>query len=269
MGHTRSGLFTEPIRAGPWTATSRSRRGTRTGGCRRSSTCRRRGGALRELVGRLRGRISLTRSRPRCRGRRDHPRRKAAVRVRRRAGDLIAARAAIEGVLGEDGDRASVRISHWDDVLEKRRRSTRHRRPRSGEREAAAERDANAVETRTLVVSSGRMIRAEFEQSIREWADSCSSACAIVEHPHLSNDAARVHRHGAEAQDRRVLTGPGRRGARDYPHRDGGHVQPAVGARRRTSAQQARARIVHSDAACVGGCDCKDRRALGVMSRPQ
>ena len=49
----------------------------------------------------------------------------------------------------------------------------------------AADRDAEAIDTRTLVVSSGKQIRAEFEQSIREWADKLGLECSIIEHPHL------------------------------------------------------------------------------------
>jgi hypothetical protein len=98
---------------------------------------------------------------------------------------LSAARAAIEGVLAGDGIGASVRISHWDDELDKWRQIDPPPTAEEREREAAAERDANAIETRTLVVSSGKMIRAEFEQSIREWGDKLELPCTIVEHPHL------------------------------------------------------------------------------------
>ena len=46
-------------------------------------------------------------------------------------------------------------------------------------------RDADAVETRTVVASAGKLIRAEFEQSLREWATRLDVECEIVEHPHL------------------------------------------------------------------------------------
>jgi hypothetical protein len=49
----------------------------------------------------------------------------------------------------------------------------------------AGDHDAETVETRTLVVSSGKMIRAEFERSLREWAEKLGVQCTIVEHPHL------------------------------------------------------------------------------------
>ncbi|MGA2452959.1 MAG: hypothetical protein ABSG93_05515 [Solirubrobacteraceae bacterium] len=98
---------------------------------------------------------------------------------------LAAARSAIEGVLARDGIGASVRISHWDEELEKWRQTDPPPTAAERELEVAAEHDADAIETRTLVVSSGKMIRAEFEQSIREWADKLGLECSIVEHPHL------------------------------------------------------------------------------------
>lgn len=98
---------------------------------------------------------------------------------------LAAARSAIEGVLQRDGIGASVRVSYWDDELEKWRQTDPPLSAQEQQLEDAAERDADAIETRTLVVSSGKMIRVEFEQSIREWADRLGLECSIVEHPHL------------------------------------------------------------------------------------
>ena len=88
-------------------------------------------------------------------------------------------------MLARDGIGASVRISHWDEELEKWRQTDPPPTAAERELEVAAEHDADAIETRTLVVSSGKMIRAEFEQSIREWADKLGLECSIVEHPHL------------------------------------------------------------------------------------
>ena len=98
---------------------------------------------------------------------------------------LASARSEIESILAADGIQASVRVSHWDDELEKWRQTDPPLTAEQQQGEAAAERDANAPETRTLVVSSGKMIRAEFEQSIREWADKLELQLSIVEHPHL------------------------------------------------------------------------------------
>ncbi len=98
---------------------------------------------------------------------------------------LAAARSAIEDVLARDGITASVRVSRWDDERDQWRQTDP---PPSGEEEQradVAERAADAIETRTLVVSSGKMIRAEVEQSMRDWADRLGLECAIMEHPHL------------------------------------------------------------------------------------
>lgn len=100
-------------------------------------------------------------------------------------GTLATARSAIEEVLRRDGIEASVRMSHWDDDREQWRQTDPPLSAEEQQADAAAERDAEAIETRTLVASSGKMIRAEFEQTMREWADRLSLQCAIVEHPHL------------------------------------------------------------------------------------
>jgi hypothetical protein len=98
---------------------------------------------------------------------------------------LTAARGAIEGVLGRDGIEATVRVSHWDDELDEWRQTDPPASAEEQRRRDAAKREADAIETRTLVVSSGKLIRAEFEQSMRDWADKLGLECAIVEHPHL------------------------------------------------------------------------------------
>jgi hypothetical protein len=98
---------------------------------------------------------------------------------------LAAARGAVEDVLREDAIQASVRVSHWDDERELWVRTDPPLSAEEQRADAEAERQADAIETRTLVVSSGKMIRAEFEQSIREWADKLELQCTIVEHPHL------------------------------------------------------------------------------------
>ncbi len=144
------------------------------------------GGALRELVGRLRGPDVVREV-------------EAAVPhdvVITHDGELLfayaadeatlaAARAAIEGVLAREGITASVRVSHWDDEADKWRQTDPPPSAEELQSEAAAERDANAPETRTLVVSYGRMIRAELEQSMRDWAEKLGLECSVVEHPHL------------------------------------------------------------------------------------
>jgi hypothetical protein len=98
---------------------------------------------------------------------------------------LSAARSAIEAVLRRDGVMASICVSHWDEELDEWHQLDP---PLVGEAERiedAVERDAEAVETRTMVASAGKMIRAELEQSMLNWADKLSLQCKIIEHPHL------------------------------------------------------------------------------------
>jgi hypothetical protein len=98
---------------------------------------------------------------------------------------LGAARSAIEGVLRQDGIEASLRVSHWDRELDDWQQTDPP--PSASEQLAdeAAHRDADAIETRTVVATSGRGARAEFEQTMRGWADRLGLQCEIVEHPHL------------------------------------------------------------------------------------
>jgi hypothetical protein len=98
---------------------------------------------------------------------------------------LAAARGAIEDVLRGDGVDATVRVSHWDDERDRWRQVDPPLSAAEQQLEDAAERDDEALETRTLVASSGKMIRAEFEQTMRDWADRLELQCTIVEHPHL------------------------------------------------------------------------------------
>jgi hypothetical protein len=144
------------------------------------------GGALQELIGRLRGPHVVKEIEARV----PHDvvithDGKLLFAYAAEQATLASARSEIESILAGDGIEANVRISHWDDELEKWRRTDPPLTAEEQQSEVAAERDANAPETRTLVVSSGKMIRAEFEQSIREWADKLELQCSIVEHPHL------------------------------------------------------------------------------------
>jgi hypothetical protein len=98
---------------------------------------------------------------------------------------LAAARRGLEDVLARDGITARVQVSHWDEELETWRQTDPPPTAEEREAEAAAERDAETIETRTLVLSSGRMIREEVEQTMRDWAARLGLECKIVEHPHL------------------------------------------------------------------------------------
>jgi hypothetical protein len=97
---------------------------------------------------------------------------------------MKAARGAIEGVLERDGISASIVVSHWDDDLDEWHQTDP---PLSGEAKRIdddARRDANVVESRTLVASSGREISAEFEQSMAAWAQELGLEYEVMEHPH-------------------------------------------------------------------------------------
>jgi hypothetical protein len=101
------------------------------------------------------------------------------------AATLAAARSAIEDVLRRDSIDATVRVSQWDDEREQWRQTDPPLSAEEQQLEDAAERDGEAIETRTLVASSGKMIRVEFEETMRDWAEKLGLQCAIVEHPHL------------------------------------------------------------------------------------
>ncbi len=98
---------------------------------------------------------------------------------------LTAARAAIEGVLRKDGVKASICISHWDERLDEWRQTDPPLTVDEKRIDEAAERDAEALETRTMVASAGKLVRATFDQSMLEWAQKLGLQCELIEHPHL------------------------------------------------------------------------------------
>jgi hypothetical protein len=98
---------------------------------------------------------------------------------------LAAARRGVEEVLARDGITARVRVSHWDDEHESWRQTDPPASAEERQARALAERDGETIATRTLVVSSGRLIREEVEQTMRDWAEKLGLECKTVEHPHL------------------------------------------------------------------------------------
>jgi hypothetical protein len=100
-------------------------------------------------------------------------------------GTLTAVRGAIEDVLRREQIKATVRISYWDDRLDEWRQTDPPPSPEQAASETAGEREAEAIETRTLVVSTGREIRTEFAQTMRNWAAKLDLECVLVEHGHL------------------------------------------------------------------------------------
>jgi hypothetical protein len=96
-----------------------------------------------------------------------------------------AARRAIEAVLAREGIAARIRVSRWDEELDAWQQTDPP--PSAQERAAAQEarREAEAVQTRTLVASSGRLVRSECERAMRSAAEELGVQLEIVEHPHL------------------------------------------------------------------------------------
>jgi hypothetical protein len=99
--------------------------------------------------------------------------------------ELEQARRAIEEILERDGIDARTVVSHWDEELDEWRQADPPPAGEEARREEAAERDADAVETRTLVASAGNLVRSSFEQSLLDWAGKLGIKCTIAEHPHL------------------------------------------------------------------------------------
>jgi|CZKG01.1.fsa_nt_gi hypothetical protein len=98
---------------------------------------------------------------------------------------LGAAREAIAGVLRRDGVAARVRLSHWDDERDRWQQTDPPPSHEEAAVQAVGDRAEDSVETRTMVASSGRLVRAEFEQTMREWASKLGLQCEVIEHPHL------------------------------------------------------------------------------------
>jgi hypothetical protein len=98
---------------------------------------------------------------------------------------LNSARAAIDAVLRRDGIKASVYISHWDEDLDRWLQVDPPLSDEAKRIEDAADRDAEALETRTMVVSTGKLVRGEVEQTMLGWAEKLGLQCELIEHPHL------------------------------------------------------------------------------------
>ncbi len=145
-------------------------------------------------------------------------------------GKLLFAYAADQATLTRRARRDREVCSAQDGIRRDRTRQPLGRRARevAPDRSAATGRGAaastspnattKAVETRTLVVSSGKMIRAEFEQSMREWADKLQLECTIVEHPHLLTTQVAFTVTGPKRKIDEFSTGARRRGVGDDPH---------------------------------------------------
>lgn len=98
---------------------------------------------------------------------------------------LAGARATIEDILRRDGVQASIRVSHWDEELDVWRQTDPPLTDEQVRTEGAADREGERIETRTMIASSGKLVRDSFEQTMQDWAQRLGVECAIVEHPHL------------------------------------------------------------------------------------
>jgi hypothetical protein len=98
---------------------------------------------------------------------------------------LDAARSAIETALQEEGRTAKLSVSHWDERSDEWRQVDPPLTDVQQRAEDAVERDQEQQESRTLVISSGKMIRAEVEQTMRDCAAGLGIECEVIEHPHL------------------------------------------------------------------------------------
>lgn len=98
---------------------------------------------------------------------------------------IRAARGAIERVLERDGIAARIVLSHWDEDREEWRQVDPPPSAEELRSEQEAQLDDDAVETRTLVASAGKLVRASFEQSLLDWAKRLGLEVNITEHPHL------------------------------------------------------------------------------------
>lgn len=98
---------------------------------------------------------------------------------------MTTTRAVIEAVVRRDGVKAIINVSHWDEDLDEWVQVDPPLTGTAERSQQAAVRDAEKSESRTMVASTGKLIRAEVEQTMREWADKLNLQCEIVEHPHL------------------------------------------------------------------------------------
>jgi hypothetical protein len=98
---------------------------------------------------------------------------------------LDAARRAIETALQEEGRTARLSVSHWDEGSDEWLQVDPPLTDVQRRAEDAVERDQEQQESRTLVISSGKMIRAEVEQTMRDCAARLGIECEVIEHPHL------------------------------------------------------------------------------------
>jgi hypothetical protein len=99
-------------------------------------------------------------------------------------------RVAIEHQLSAEHSSATLQISHWDDEHAVWHQVEPALDQGSLEREAQRARQSlqageARLETRTVAITSGRMVRNWFETTVAEEAREAGVELSIVEHPHL------------------------------------------------------------------------------------
>jgi len=105
---------------------------------------------------------------------------------------LEATRQALLRELEQEGRGAETLVSHWDEDRGEWRQvdpppgaeELEQERSRDAEVAAALEREAR-IETRTVAITSGRMVRGWFESTVADEARALGVDLEIVEHPHL------------------------------------------------------------------------------------
>jgi hypothetical protein len=105
---------------------------------------------------------------------------------------LEATRDALVRELEQEGRSAVLRISHWDDAHDDwhpidpppTAEEAADERRRGAQAAAEAEREAR-IETRTVAMTSGKVVRSWFETTVADEARSLGVELSIVEHPHL------------------------------------------------------------------------------------
>jgi hypothetical protein len=98
---------------------------------------------------------------------------------------LDGARAAVEAALHADGTAARVYVSHWDERVDEWVQVEPALAGEARQAAEARERDAEKLESRTLVALVGKLIRSELEQTMSDGAEKLGLECEIHEHPHL------------------------------------------------------------------------------------